>query len=176
MTVANATIADLESIRQLYLAAFSDEENELVARCAVELFQDVSSPPTLHLKTEEHKRLIGHIAFSPLESQTTGELIGYLLAPLAVHPDFQRRGTGSTLVREGLKRLKETNEGVVLVYGDPDYYGRFSFKAELAKAYSPPYELSFPHGWQALRLTEIDSSKRPEKIQCVKALDRAELW
>lgn len=47
--------------------------------------------------------------------------------PLSVLPEFQRRGIGSLLVRESLKRAAALGYRVVLICGNPRYYGRFGF-------------------------------------------------
>ena len=47
--------------------------------------------------------IIGHVMFSTLRVEVSGrELVAATLAPLAVVPDFQRRGYGSALVRAGI--------------------------------------------------------------------------
>ena len=50
------------------------------------------------------------------------------LAPVGVVP-AHRRGHRIGLIREGLHRLAEAGEDLVLVLGDPAYYGRFGFTA-----------------------------------------------
>ena len=61
------------------------------------------------------------------------------LAPVAVHPSFQKQGIGSALIREGLDRAKKDRWRCVFVLGDPAYYGRFGFRVESAKGYSSLY-------------------------------------
>ena len=73
------------------------------------------------------------------------------LAPLAVLPQRQRQGIGSALVREALKRLEEDRMDLVLVLGEPDYYGRFGFATDLAKRLTTPYDGPY---LQALALSE----------------------
>lgn len=52
--------------------------------------------------------------------------IGYHLAPVAVHPDYQGRGVGSALIRFSLEQ--PALESVpAFVLGDPKYYERFGF-------------------------------------------------
>jgi putative acetyltransferase len=49
------------------------------------------------------------------------------LGPMAVAPDHQRKGIGSALVREGLKRCKQLGCQAVVVLGHAEYYPRFGF-------------------------------------------------
>ncbi len=93
----------------------------------------------------------GHVAFSHLAIQEIPALKGCVLAPLAVAPEFQRQGIGSTLVRHGLERLRADGYDLVLVLGDPDYYARFGFTPGLASQLKTPYDGPY---LQALALSE----------------------
>ena len=44
-----------------------------------------------------------------------------LIAPVAVARCYRRRGIGSALVREGIRRLEEAEEDLIFVLGDPPY-------------------------------------------------------
>ena len=88
-----------------------------------------------------------------------------------MRPAYQKSGVGSKLVREGLERLQSLTD-VILVYGDPNYYGRFGFCADLAKNIVPPYELKYPAGWMARAVGPVE----PVSIGCVSALSKPELW
>lgn len=51
-----------------------------------------------------------------------------VLAPIAVKPEFQKKGIGSKLINEGLRRCQELGYGIVLLIGHPEYYPKFGFK------------------------------------------------
>ncbi len=71
-------------------------------------------------------RVVGHILFSRVTIDNASfNALG--LAPVAVLPDFQRKGIGSKLIREGLERSKEAGYYAVVLLGDPAYYSRFGF-------------------------------------------------
>jgi putative acetyltransferase len=103
------------------------------------------------LVAEAHGLLVGHIAFStlPVESGET-TLLATALAPMAVHPERQRKGIGAALLRRGLEVCREKRIPAVIVVGDPAYYGRFGFSVELAAPLESPF--SGPY-MQALELT-----------------------
>jgi putative acetyltransferase len=176
MRIRTATTTDADIIQKVYLAAFDDEEKELVARLAVELLRETSTPEILHLIAEEGDRIVGHIAFSPVSSQSGGKEIGYILAPLAVTPEDQEKGIGSKLVREGLRILENRDIQIVFVYGDPNYYGKFGFLASPAEKFIPPYSLKYPSGWLAVALNNEGHNDTLKRIECVSALNKAELW
>jgi putative acetyltransferase len=82
----------------------------------------------ISLVAERDGKIVGHIGFSPI--QVDGEAVdglGVGLAPLAVLPESQRQGIGSTLIREGLAACLLSGYGFVVVLGAPALYGRFGF-------------------------------------------------
>ncbi|RDI59388.1 GNAT family N-acetyltransferase [Microvirga subterranea] len=96
-------------------------------------------------------RPVGHIAFSRLAMSDAPSVGACALAPLAVDPTRQRQGIGSALIKQGLDRLVEQGWDLVLVLGDPNYYGRFGFAAEAAAALRTPYDGPY---LQALALSD----------------------
>ena len=84
--------------------------------------------------------IVGHVAFSPV--LIDGVDCGwYGLGPLAVLPDWQRRGIGAALVEAGLERLRRIDAAGCVVLGDPAYYARFGFEHDRALTYlGPPPE------------------------------------
>jgi putative acetyltransferase len=71
---------------------------------------------------------VAHIFFSPIEIKLEGPPIATLaLAPMAVLPEFQRRGIGSLLVEAGLRECARRGCEVVVVVGHPAFYVRFGF-------------------------------------------------
>jgi len=85
--------------------------------------------PELSLVAIVDKKIVGHILFFPVKIINDSKInICLSLAPVAVHPDFQNRGIGSKLVKEGLKKSLEMRYSSVIVVGHPNYYPRFGFK------------------------------------------------
>lgn len=126
---------DSAAVRAVHLAAFAGvAEADLVAR----LYAD--GDVLCGLVAEQQSVIIGHILFSRLPVETSmGEVIAAALAPLAVLPEHQRQGIGSALVRRGLELCQQRGVPAVVVLGDPDYYGRFGFRAELARGLQTPW-------------------------------------
>jgi putative acetyltransferase len=82
---------------------------------------------TVSLVAEADGRVIWHIAFSPV-TISDGTRNWYGLGPVSVLPEYQRRGIGSALIREGLSRLKALGAGGCCLVGHPEYYRRFGFE------------------------------------------------
>jgi putative acetyltransferase len=115
---------DVPAIRDVLLAAFpTPEEADLVDRLRDRL------PNYLGLVALHGDAVVGHALFTPVTLQTERGIVeGFGLAPLAVHPDHQRRGIGAALVEEGLRRLRAGGCSFVVVLGHPEYYPRFGFE------------------------------------------------
>ena len=75
----------------------------------------------------QNGQIVGHILFTPVTVQTGSMATGMGLAPMAVLPEYQRRGIGIQLVESGLQSLHERSCPFVIVIGHPEYYPRFGF-------------------------------------------------
>lgn len=83
----------------------------------------------LSFVADDDGKVVGHIMFSPVMISGTEEPIwGMGLGPMAVLPEYQRRGIGSALVKEGIRILKDRNCPFIILVGHPEYYPRFGFK------------------------------------------------
>lgn len=124
ITIRPEHAADQAGIRRVHERAFptpaeADIVDALRAAGAV----------TLSLVAARAGAILGHILFSPVViARAAGERAAVGLAPLAVDPDWQRRGAGGLLVRAGLESLRGAGHAAVVVLGHPDYYPRFGFE------------------------------------------------
>ncbi len=175
MKIREATIDDAESIKNVHLQAFDDSEAQRVSDFAVNLLKENHPVKTISLVAIENNEIVGHIAFSPVFFESTHKHFGYILAPLAVSPKFQKNKIGSSLVKHGLGTISNKGSFIEFVYGDPQYYSMFGFKTDLAKNFIPPFTLQFPEGWQALK---SGSGVLPDggRITCVDTLNDPALW
>lgn len=170
-----ATNLDREYIRKIHMCAFPEGEKQMVSTLADNLLSGETSPKTISLVAEADGTVVGHIAFSPVTINSIKSWKGYILAPLGIKPEYQKRQIGSKLIEIGMAQLSKMGVNVLFVYGDPQYYSRFGFKTDLAKKFIPPHTLQFPEGWLALKL---NSAIFPEggSITCVDSLNDPELW
>jgi putative acetyltransferase len=128
---------DYTAIHGIYVLAFG-RENE--ARLIENLRKSPDFIPGLSLVAVKDKMIVGHILFSRIAIQTkTGSFPALSLAPMAVHPEFQKQGIGSKLIRQGLVRCRKLGHKIVVVVGHPNYYPRFGFTSARAKGLEAPF-------------------------------------
>jgi putative acetyltransferase len=176
MNIKLAQQTDLDSILKVIETAFSDEENKVIMNLVQELSRENASPSIKSLVAEVDNQVIGYVSFSPIFLKSDSSISGYILAPLAVAPKHQKKGIGSNLINAGVDMLTRDGAGVLMVYGDPNYYGRFGFKAEIGLSFVPPYSLQYPFGWTGMMLNETPVPEQPIQFDCVAALSKPELW
>ncbi|MBL9184420.1 MAG: N-acetyltransferase [Verrucomicrobiaceae bacterium] len=176
MHIRSATPHDADAIRSVYEAAFPEAESATVAKLALDLLTERTVPPTIPLVAQVDGVVSGHVCFSPVTRHGTADFVGYILAPLAVRPEQQKRGAGSSLIKAGIEQAMAHDPAVILVYGDPAYYGRFGFQVEAAAGCFPPYPLKFPSGWHGMTLRSRELDSGAIEIACASPLCDASLW
>ena len=176
MTIRLAQNADLDSILKVVETAFSDEENKVIMNLVQELHQETTSPSIKSLVAEVDDQLIGYVSYSPIFLKSDFSISGYILAPLAVSSEHQKQGVGSNLIESGIDMLTKDGANVLLVYGDPTYYGSFGFKEEIGHSFVPPYALQYPFGWTGMILNDTPVPEQPIQFECVSALSKPDLW
>lgn len=114
---------DESAIRSVHRKAFGrDIEGDLIDKLRK------GGALTVSLVASCGNRIVGHIAFSPVEIKSEHYSIPAVsLGPLAVSAGYQSNGIGSRLVGEGIKRCERLKYGAIVVVGDSGYYRRFGF-------------------------------------------------
>lgn len=179
--IRDTELTDVAALQALYTDAFPEGEGTIVGTLAATLMVEESDPISLSYVYEKAGKVLGHICFSPVfvegsENTNSSGVRVYILAPLAVSSTVQKSGIGSRLARHGLTRLRDDGVNVVLVYGDPEYYGRFGFDAVSAESFLPPFKLQYPFGWQASTLNSHPDLRASVSCRCVPALQNPDYW
>lgn len=141
--------ADAGAIAEVVRRAFGQEdEATLVARLRLSSRFD----ERLSMVAEVEGRLVGHVLFTPIEVRDRARQTPALaLAPLAVHPEHQRKGVGTALVREGLGVCKTLGNNLVIVVGEGAFYSRFGFRPAGAWGIVAPFAVP-AEAWMVLPL------------------------
>jgi len=79
--------------------------------------------------------VVGHVVCT---RGTVGGNPAVGLGPLAVRPDWQRRGVGKALMYAVLGAADAMGEPLVALLGDPAYYRRYGFQASAEYGIAPP--------------------------------------
>lgn len=106
---------------------FVDDLQELAfgpgrfARTAYRVRERFQIDKSLSLIAEVDGVPCGSVWMTPV---SIGGIDGYMLGPLATHPNFRKRGAGKLLAKEVTRIALERGEGsFVVLVGDQDYYG-----------------------------------------------------
>jgi putative acetyltransferase len=124
--IRSETREDIGAIAEVTVAAFrtlkvSDQTEQFI----IEALR-AARALTVSLVAEVGGRVIGHIAFSPV-TMSDGTQDWYGLGPVSVLPEYQRKGIGKALIREGLSRLKGLGARGCCLVGHPEYYRKSGF-------------------------------------------------
>ena len=109
---------------------------------------------TVSLVAEQDGRIVGHILFSPVAVESEHTSFGAItLAPIAVLPEYQRKGIGSQLIKAGLEECRNLGHEIVTVVGHAEYYPRFGFVPAGSKGIDCEFEVP-DEAWILLELKE----------------------
>lgn len=154
MHIRQANSKDYKSVSTLLQLAFKEEihsdhkEHFLVER----LRQSSTFVPELSLVAELDNQIIGYILLTKIQIITplSEEVSSLALAPVAVHPSFQKKGVGGDLIQYAHNKAKELGFSSIVVLGHEDYYPRFGYR--MAKTYG----ISFPFDVPAANCMAIE--------------------
>lgn len=149
VNIRSETPEDIAYIHHINKEAFGDTgEAELVDKLRNR------GVLTLSLVATDGGKVVGHILFSPVTvAADSSGFEAISLAPMAVLPDYQRKGIGSQLVRAGLEECRRLGHEIVVVLGHSDYYPRFGFIPANAKGIDCEFEVP-DDAWMVLELWE----------------------
>ena len=120
-------------------AEFSDgREQHLVDR----LLASEGYQPALSLKAVANHRIIGFVLLSEIEMRNSkGCWASLSLAPVAVLPEFQRKGVGKALILKAHEIAEALGYASVIVVGHKDYYPKFGYRKLAAFDMTLPFDV-----------------------------------
>jgi len=175
MMIRKLTINDLSAVEETFFNSFSVEEAPITYPVIKSLIEE-DTTNNYCIGYELDGKIVSAVGFSPVFFKSDNEISAYILAPLATHQSHQKKGLATKLIESAKAYFSENGVDALLVYGDPEYYGRYGFNANLGKNFIPPYPLEYDFGWQALMLNNTKLSDRKLAFTCVDALSDAALW
>ncbi len=162
MIIRPETPAEDEAIRRVVNEAFGGTiEGDLVAAIrASDRFV-----PDLSLVAVSGGQTLGHVISSYVDMTVVPDTKRVLqVGPLAVVPSHQRTGIGSALMRETIRIADERGEPLLLIEGNPVYYGRFGFTRADEHGIEPPPEALAAKYFMLRQLEAYDASLRGRAI------------
>jgi putative acetyltransferase len=149
VNVRRADAADLEAALAVHRGAFGrDEEAEMAAA----IVGSGQFPPELSLVAVDD-RIAGHVISSWVRLEGSDRRL-LQLGPIGVLPELQGQGIGSALVRASLDATRALGEPLLLLEGNPAYYGRFGFVRADELGLLPPPEALYDWAFQVAVLDE----------------------
>jgi predicted N-acetyltransferase YhbS len=119
--------SDYPAIAGIHALAFDNRAAE--ASIVALLRHNARFDPELSLVAEIDGQIAGHVLFTPYTLRLMGEDVAAVnLAPLAVHPAYQRQGIGRSLIVEGHNVARAKVYTLSFVLGHSDYYPRFGYE------------------------------------------------
>lgn len=177
--IKEATDADYSDVMDIETSAFGhDKEANLVS----ELLRDESAKPFISLLAFKKDKPVGHILFTKAFIEKTDNHISvYLLAPLAVKPEYQKQGIGGLLIKEGLRILKERGAELVFVLGHKEYYPRYGFiQNAQSMGFPPPLPVPAPDAyaqyWMIQSLSDKGFDVQKGRVLCADTLYEDKYW
>jgi len=168
-----------DAIFDLFNATFSASEGQVEGKVIGDSVRDLmSSTPSDDLQVwsaYEGDAFLGCIFLSRLIFAQDDRTV-FILSPVAVKTDQQKRGIGQKLIAHGLTDLRQRGVDYVVTYGDPNYYARVGFGQITEEFAQAPLKLSFPEGWLGQALSPDGETPFIGQCRCVPALNKAELW
>ena len=125
-SIRNERPEDISAIFDLTIEAFKTLEiSNHTEQFIIDALRDAQAL-TVSLVAELDGKIVGHIAFSPVQV-SDGTMGWYGLGPVSVLTAYQCQGIGKALIKAGLEQLKKLKAKGCCLVGHPEYYGQFGF-------------------------------------------------
>lgn len=168
----------LDEIVELYTRVFSDSEGDTegqaIGSLVLEMAQTTGVNDLMGLVALDSGAVVACIFFSRLSFEDAIE--AFILSPVAVSTQHQRKGIGRRLIEYGIEKLRAQNIELVFTYGDPAYYSRFGFLPVSEQYVQAPQVLSHPEGWLGQSLGQLPLVQKRGICRCIDALNNPVYW
>jgi putative acetyltransferase len=155
------TPEDREDIRRVVDEAFGDTITSAIVDAIRASDRFVAG---LSLVAVSEGQAVGHVISSYVDLLVPGTRRVLQVGPLAVVPSHQRRGIGTALMEETIRVADGRGEPLLLIEGNPAYYGRFGFTRADEHGIEMPPESHGPQFFMLRRLDAYDSTLRGRAV------------
>ena len=152
MIVRAESEADYAAIRTIVDEAFGDT---ITGDLVDAIRRSPRYVPELSLVAVSQGQSLGHVMSSYIDI-VPGTRPVLQVGPLAVTPSQQQRGVGSALMEETIRLADARGEPLLLIEGNPKYYGRFGFTRADEVGIEPPAEALGPQYFMLRALSAYD--------------------
>ena len=165
-------------VKKFFTDVFTDSEGqaegELIGNLVFELQETTEPKDMFGYLVRDGKTLIGCIFFTRMEFEN--QINAFILSPVAVATQYQKKGIGQELIRFGINSLKKNNVELLFTYGDPNFYSKVGFKCISETIAKAPLKLTYPEGWLAQSLVSEIIEPISGNSTCVSALNSQQYW
>jgi putative acetyltransferase len=178
MEYSACNLGDADEIIRLFITTFSDSESPtegaMIGRLARDLMSNTGETDLYCFVARTNDQIVGSILLSRITFESG--IRAFVLAPVAVRTDHQKRGVGQRLIKYGLDALSRDGVELALTYGSPAFYSKLGFHVVTEALIPPPLPLRQPEGWLAQSLSGRELEPIAGKSACVEALNKPEYW
>jgi len=168
-----------EEIIALFTATFTASEGAAEGALIGGLVRNIltsAAHEDLHVfTTRDNGAIIAAAIFTRMRYSGDPRTV-FILSPMAVAPEHQRKGIGQALIIDALAVLRAGGVDVAVTYGDPAYYAKVGFQPVSIDTMPTPLPLTWPHGWLAQSLTGQPLKPMAGRSECIEALHDARYW
>jgi putative acetyltransferase len=150
VTIGQSADDDWPAILDVHRRAFGEEVPPAMADA---IRASDGWVPQLSLVAVEDEAVVRHVLTSWVGLERSRRRL-LQTGPIGVLPEHQGRGIGSALVRATLDGARALGETLVLLEGDPAYYGRFGFVRADELGVLPPPEALYDWAFQVAVLDD----------------------
>ena len=108
--------------------------------------------PELSLVAVEENKIVGYILFTKIKIKDNIELA---LAPLAVLPEYQRKGIGKKLIETGHNIAKNLGYHYSIVLGSENYYSKMGYILAIQYGIKAPFQVP-DENFMAIKLNDTN--------------------
>lgn len=140
MIIRQESPEDYDAVYHVIKEAFENAQhtdgNE--QNLVVKLRKSKSFIPELSLVAVECEKIVGHILFT---KAFVRNVVVLALAPLSVLPNYQNRGIGLALIKEGHKTAQKLGYAYSVVLGHSEYYPKAGYVPASQYGIKAPFEV-----------------------------------